>query len=184
MIQTTLAQQRIPNENGHEIQVQEVYPVVDDIIARYQGIKGALIPVLQSAQNLLGYLPKEMLMHISEKLDIPYSEIAGVVTFYSLFTTIPRGKHTIRVCLGTACYVRGGKDVLHAISRELSIEVGQTTEDRLFSLEIGRCFGACGLAPVVMIDETVYQRVKPSRIKDLLQPYQQEAIKEAGDDQE
>lgn len=183
-MQTTLAEQRDSIERGHEIQVEEVFPVIDDIIVRYRGIKGALIPVLQSAQNLLGYLPKEMLIHISEKLDIPYSEIAGVVTFYSLFTTTARGKHTIRVCLGTACYVRGGKDVLEAISKELAIEVGQTTEDRLFSLEIGRCFGACGLAPVVMVDETVHQRVKPSRIKELLYPYREEAQEEVGDGQE
>ncbi|MDD3822299.1 MAG: NAD(P)H-dependent oxidoreductase subunit E [Sphaerochaetaceae bacterium] len=151
--------------------MQDVIPIIDDIIGRYRGTRGALIPVLQSAQNLLGYLPKEVLIHISDQLDIPYSEVAGVVTFYSFFTTVPRGKHTVRVCLGTACYVRGGKEVLDAISKELRIEVGQTTEDRLFSLEIGRCFGACGLAPVVMIDETVFQRVKPSRIRALLDPY-------------
>jgi NADH:ubiquinone oxidoreductase subunit E len=155
----------------HETGVQDVIPIIDDIIGRYRGTRGALIPVLQSAQNLLGYLPKEVLIHISDQLDIPYSEVAGVVTFYSFFTTVPRGKHTVRVCLGTACYVRGGKEVLDAISKELRIEVGQTTEDRLFSLEIGRCFGACGLAPVVMIDETVFQRVKPSRIRALLDPY-------------
>jgi NADH-quinone oxidoreductase E subunit len=152
--------------------MKDVLPIIDDIIARYRDAKGALIPVLQSAQNLLGYLPKEMLMHISEALSIPYSEVAGVVTFYSFFTTIPRGKHTVRVCLGTACYVRGGKDVLDALVKELGIEVGQTTDDRQFSLEIGRCFGACGLAPVVMIDDNVHQQVKPSRIKELLEPYQ------------
>lgn len=178
-MQTTMATQPGSPTIGHEIEWADVIPVIDDIITRYRGVKGALIPVLQSAQNLLGYLPKEILIHISEKLDIPYSEVAGVVTFYSLFTTTAKGKHTIRVCLGTACYVRGGKDVLEAISNELSIEVGQTTEDRMFSLEIGRCFGACGLAPVVMIDETVHQRVKPSRIKELLQSYRNVEDEEA-----
>lgn len=157
-----------------EMSAQDIMPVLDDIIERYRSIGGALIPVLQSAQNLLGYLPREVLVHVSDALDIPYSEVAGVVTFYSFFTTTPRGKHTVRVCLGTACYVRGGKEVLEAISRELGIEVGQTTEDRQFSLEIGRCFGACGLAPVVMIDDDVHQRVKPSRIKALLDPYRQQ----------
>lgn len=167
----------------HKMKMEDVVPVINDIIERYRGTKGALIPVLQSTQNLLGHLPKEMLIHISEQLDIPYSEVAGVVTFYSFFTTTPRGKHTIRVCLGTACYVRGGKEVLGAISKELHIEVGQTTEDRQFSLEIGRCFGACGLAPVVMIDDMVFQRVKPSRIKQLLEPYY-EATQEGEDDGE
>jgi len=183
MMQTTVSETRVPIEGGHEIRMEDVLPVVDDIIGRYRGTKGALIPVLQSAQNFLGYLPKELLVHISEKLDIPYSEIAGVVTFYSFFTTSARGKHTVRVCLGTACYVRGGKEVLDAISKELKIDVGQTTEDRLFSLEIGRCFGACGLAPVVMIDDTVHQRVKPSRIKELLAPYREDN-NETGEDED
>lgn len=162
----------------HEESLQDVIPIIDDIIERYRGTRGALIPVLQSAQNLLGYLPKELLIHISGALDIPYSEVAGVVTFYSFFTTVPRGVHTVRVCLGTACYVRGGKEVLDAIRKELHIEVGQTTENRQFSLEIGRCFGACGLAPVVMIDETVFQRVKPSRIRQLLDPFRVVASEE------
>ncbi len=154
-----------------ELQIEDVIPVIDDIIAQKQGERGSLIPVLQSTQNLLGYLPKPILVHISEKLAIPYSEVAGVVTFYSFFSTTPRGKHTIRVCMGTACYVRGGKEVLEALSKELKIGVGETTADGLFSLEVGRCFGACGLAPVVMVDEDVHQRVKESQIKSLLEPY-------------
>ncbi len=157
-----------------ELQIEDVIPVIDDIIAQKQGERGSLIPVLQSTQNLLGYLPKPILIHISEKLEIPYSEVAGVVTFYSFFSTTPRGKHTIRVCMGTACYVRGGKEVLEALSKELKIGVGETTADGLFSLEVGRCFGACGLAPVVMVDEDVHQRVKESQIKSLLEPYLEE----------
>ncbi|NLA92763.1 MAG: NAD(P)H-dependent oxidoreductase subunit E, partial [Spirochaetales bacterium] len=117
-----------------ELQIEDVIPVIDDIIAQKQGERGSLIPVLQSTQNLLGYLPKPILVHISEKLAIPYSEVAGVVTFYSFFSTTPRGKHTIRVCMGTACYVRGGKEVLEALSKELKIGVGETTADGLFSL--------------------------------------------------
>jgi NADH:ubiquinone oxidoreductase subunit E len=163
-----------------ELQIEDVIPVIDDIIAQKQGERGSLIPVLQSTQNLLGYLPKPILVHISEKLEIPYSEVAGVVTFYSFFSTTPRGKHTIRVCMGTACYVRGGKEVLEALSKELKIGVGETTEDGLFSLEVGRCFGACGLAPVVMVDEDVHQRVKESQIKNLLEPY----LEEGGEDDE
>jgi len=171
MTQSSTAEYKQTAPSEHDLTVRDALPVIDDIIERYQSTKGALIPVLQSTQNLLGYLPKEVLIHISDKLDIPYSEIAGVVTFYSYFTTVPRGKHTVRVCLGTACYVRGGKEVLDAMSKELGIEVGQTTEDRQFTLEIGRCFGACGLAPVVMIDDAVHQRVKPSRIKQLIDLY-------------
>lgn len=166
-------------EHNCDLSVQQALEILNPIMDRYKGSsQGALIPILQSAQNLLGYLPKEILIHISENLHIPYSEVAGVVTFYSYFTTVARGVHTIRVCLGTACYVRGGKEVLDALRKELHVEVGQTTADKQFTLEIGRCFGACGLAPVVMIDETVHQRVKPSRIKHLLEPYKIEQPQE------
>ncbi|MFA5468855.1 MAG: NADH-quinone oxidoreductase subunit NuoE [Sphaerochaetaceae bacterium] len=179
---THLAQpQSEPVMSSHsELTIEDVMPVIDDIIAHKRGERGALIPVLQATQNLLGYLPKPALAYISEKLDLPYSEVAGVVTFYSFFTTIPRGKHTIRVCMGTACYVRGGKEVLAALSKELKIGVGETTADGLFSLEVGRCFGACGLAPVVMVDDDVHQRVKESQIKQLLEPYLES--KGAGDE--
>jgi len=150
---------------------EEMLVKVDEIIAAFSGVEGALIPILQSAQNMFGYLPETVLKKISAQLKMPYSEVAGVVSFYSYFSTIPRGRNIIRVCLGTACYVRGGKDVLEAIQEYLGIEVGDTTDDRIFSLEIGRCFGACGLAPVVMINDQVYQRVKPARVKDILIPY-------------
>lgn len=147
---------------------------LDHYIDEHLQMKGNLIPVLQHAQLLFGYLPKPVLKHISVRLGISYSEVAGVVTFYSFFSTVPRGKHVVRVCLGTACYVRGGKEVLAAVSSELGIDVGETTEDRLFSLEVGRCFGACGLAPVVMIDDEVHQRVKPAKVKELLAGYKLE----------
>jgi len=149
----------------------ELYSRLDDIIASFADTQGALIPVLQSVQNLFGYLPEKALKHISLELKIPYSEVSGVVTFYSYFSTVPRGKNIVRVCLGTACYVRGGKEVLEAFKKQLDIEVGDTTEDRMFSLEVGRCFGACGLAPVVLVNDDVHQRVKPSKIKELLTPY-------------
>ena len=113
----------------------------------YAAVPGAPIPVLQIAQAMFGYLPEEALKKIALALDKPYSEVAGVVGFYSFFTTVPRGKHLVRVCLGTACYVRGGKQVLAALKDVLRIEVGETSSDRLFSLDVGRCFGACGLAP-------------------------------------
>jgi NADH:ubiquinone oxidoreductase subunit E len=142
---------------------------------------GALIPVLQHAQNLYGYLPESVLRHISTRLKVPFSEVTGVVTFYSYFSTIPRGENIIRVCLGTACYVRGGKEVLEGFRGSLGIDVGETTEDRQFSLEVGRCFGACGLAPVVMINDDVHQRVRPTRINEILAQYRQEKEAEDGE---
>ncbi|MCF7928874.1 MAG: NAD(P)H-dependent oxidoreductase subunit E [Spirochaetales bacterium] len=149
---------------------------LDTVIDGYGSEKGVLIPALQSAQNLYGFLPEKVLKHISKKLNIPYSEVAGVVTFYSYFSTVPRGKYLVRVCLGTACYVRGGKEVLAAIKDYLGIDVGETTQDRKFSLEIGRCFGACSLAPVIMVNDTVHQRVKPERLKELLAPYENDEV--------
>ena len=137
----------------------------------YVGKEGSLIPALQIAQKLFGYLPEEVLKRVSVKLDIPFSEVAGVLSFYSFFSTYPRGKYVVRVCLGTACYVRGAKEVLESLKNELGIDVGQTTNDKIFSLDIGRCFGACGLAPVIMINDDIYQRVKPAKIYDILNKY-------------
>ncbi len=159
----------------------ELMSRLDEIIDEYATIDGALVPVLQIAQNLFGYLPKTVLKHISKRLNIPYSQVSGVVSFYSFFSTTPQGKNVVRVCLGTACYVRGGKEVLSAMQKALGINVGETTEDRVFSLEVGRCFGACGLAPVVMINDNVHQRVKPTKIRELLSPYR-EAKEEGKED--
>lgn len=154
-----------------EVNEDTLYEQLEDIIDQHIGNEGALIPVLQSAQNLFGYLPEAALVRISRRLNKPYSEVAGVVGFYSYFSTIPKGDHTVRVCLGTACYVRGGKEVLKAISEELKIAVGETTSDRKFSLEVGRCFGACGLAPVIMIDDEVFQKVKPAKVGELINSF-------------
>lgn len=150
---------------------EELLVRLDDLLTSYRDTPGALIPVLQMAQAMFGYLPERALKRISLALNKPYSEVAGVVGFYSYFTTVPRGKHLVRVCLGTACYVRGGKEVLQALKSALNIEVGETTSDRNFSLDVGRCFGACGLAPVIMIDEDVHQSVKPAKIAKILEPY-------------
>jgi NADH:ubiquinone oxidoreductase subunit E len=127
--------------------------------------------VLQIAQGIFGFLPEDVLKRVALKMGKSYSEVAGVVGFYSFFSTVPRGKHLVRVCLGTACYVRGGKLVLEALKDELGIDVGGTTPDGLFSLEVARCFGACGLAPTIMIDEDVHQRVKPLRLRAILDQY-------------
>ena len=164
-----------------EVPEEELLDRLEEIIGEYRDKPGALIPVLQIAQGIFGYLPENALKRISLGLGKSYSEVAGVVGFYSFFSTVPRGRHLIRVCLGTACYVRGGKRVLDNLKQELKIEVGGTTEDRLFSLEVARCFGACGLAPTIMIDEEVYQRVKPQRIRAILDQYRNHegATKEA-----
>lgn len=158
-----------------EVSEQELYARLDASLAEYKNKSGGLIPVLQIAQGIFGYLPKEVLKYIAAALNKPYSEVAGVVSFYSFFSTNPKGKYTIRVCLGTACYVRGGKDILEALKKELKIDVGETTEDRLFSLEVGRCFGSCGLAPVILVNEDVHRRVKVSKIGELLGQYKGEA---------
>lgn len=144
-----------------------------EILRAYPVEPGSLIPLLQTAQRMLGYLPAQVLKQIAAKLDKPYSEVAGVVSFYSFFSITPKGKHLIRVCLGTSCYVRGGKEVLEACKKQLNIDVGQTTEDRLFSLDVGRCFGACGLAPVMLVNDTVHQRVKPSKIGEIFSYYKE-----------
>jgi NADH:ubiquinone oxidoreductase subunit E len=164
---------------GEEASEEELLARLDEVIERYETKPGALIPVLQTAQAIFGYLPEVALKRVALGLHKPYSEVAGVVSFYSFFSTVPRGKHVIRVCLGTACYVRGGLQVLDAIRAKLGIEVGETTEDRQFSLEVARCFGACGLAPAVSIDDEVHRRVRPARVGQMLAPYyEQEEVTE------
>jgi NADH:ubiquinone oxidoreductase subunit E len=163
-----------PSPHCQEASEEELERRLDEVLQEYADVPGALIPVLQIAQALFGYLPEAALRKISMALGKPYSEVAGVVGFYSFFTTVPRGRHLVRVCLGTACYVRGGKQVLAALKDLLRIEVGETTPDRLFSLDVGRCFGACGLAPVILIDDDVHQRVKPARLSRILDPYRPE----------
>ena len=156
---------------SEELTEEQMIEKIDSILMDYTDKPGALVPVLQIAQSMLGYLPDSVLKHISVKLEKPYSEVAGVVSFYSFFSTVPRGKYLVRVCLGTACYVRGGKEVLESLKKELGIGVGETTDDKLFSLDVGRCFGACGLAPVIMINDVVHQRVKPAKVYDILDQY-------------
>ena len=157
--------------NSQELTEEQMVDQLDGMLDGHVGKDGALIPALQQAQKTFGSLPIAGLKKISLILDVSYSEVAGVVSFYSFFSTVPRGKYIVRVCLGTACYVRGGKEVLAAFQRELGIGVGDTTEDRQFSLDVGRCFGACGLAPVIMVNDDVHQRVKPSKVAELLNSY-------------
>ncbi len=158
-----------------EASEEELLARLDEVIDRYEDKPGALIPVLQQAQGIFGYLPEVALKRIAKRMNKPYSEVAGVVSFYSFFSTVPRGRNLIRVCLGTACYVRGGMAVLDALRKELGIDVGETTEDREFSLEVARCFGACGLAPVLTVNDIVHHRVKPQRVSEILVQYAPEA---------
>ena len=148
---------------------------LDGVLAEYRDKPGALIPVLQTVQELFGYLPEAALRRIARGLQKSYSEVAGVVSFYSFFSTAPRGRFLVRVCMGTACYVRGGKQVLDTMKGVLGIDVGDTTGDGLFSLGVARCFGACGLSPVLTINDDVHQRVKPNKIKGILDQYRMEA---------
>jgi NADH:ubiquinone oxidoreductase subunit E len=150
----------------------EVISEVDAIIKSHQKKKGALIPVLAACQEVVGYLPVELQEYIGQSLNIPGSDIYGVVTFYSFFTMFPKGRHTIKVCLGTACYVRGSKQVLEKISSVFKIGVGETTEDRRFSLEAVRCLGACGLAPVVVVGDDTHGGVTPGGILEILDRYE------------
>jgi NADH:ubiquinone oxidoreductase subunit E len=144
---------------------------LNKIIEKHKGKPGGLIPVLEEAQVALEYLPVSVQKKIARELNLPLSRVYGVVTFYSFFTMTPRGKHTVRVCLGTACYVRGGKAIAESLRKEFGIDEGETTPDRMFTFESVRCLGACGLGPVVVVDEDVHGRVKPSKVKEILNQY-------------
>ena len=144
---------------------------LDAVVEKYKGRPGGLIPALEEAQMILEYLPMPVQKRISAGLNIPLAQIYGVVTFYSFFTMTPRGKHTVRVCLGTACYVRGGKTIAESLVKQFGVEEGGTTEDRMFTYETVRCLGACGLGPVVVVDENVHGKVKPAKVKEMLAKY-------------
>ena len=151
---------------------QEQLQQVDAIIETYYGKPGSLIPVLEEVQGVLGYLPNEIQQRIAQGLNLPHSQVFGVVTFYSFFTMVPRGRHIIRVCMGTACYVRRGKKNLDRLVKDLGIDAGGTTPDRRFSLETVRCVGACGLAPLIVIDEDTYKQVQDKDIDKMLAKYE------------
>ena len=150
---------------------QEKYAQLDKIIAANKGQEGAVMRTLQSAQDLFGHVPKDVQIRIAEGLGTTLSEVYGVATFYSQFALDPRGEYVIGVCLGTACYVKGSQKVLDRLSEELGIPVGGTTRDGLFTLNATRCLGACGLAPVMMINDDVYGRLTPDQIPDIIAKY-------------
>lgn len=144
---------------------------LDNVIKEYRNKPGSAIPVLQRAQGIVGYLPPVIQKRISRGLNIPEAEIHSIVSFYSFFTMKPRGEHTIRVCLGTACYVKGIEAVIEKLKDVLKIKVGETTEDRKFSLETVRCLGACGLAPTMVIGEDTYAALTPKKAVESLSRY-------------
>ena len=141
------------------------------VIAEYKDQPGATMPVLQAAQEIFGYLPEEVQIMVAEGLGIPLSEVYGVASFYAQFTLNPKGKYQISLCLGTACYVKGAADVLAAVEKKLDIKPGSITPDGKFSLDACRCIGACGLAPVMMINEDVYGRLTPDQVGPILDKY-------------
>ncbi len=137
----------------------------------HRGEKGALMPVLQEAQAIYGYLPVEVQTQIAEGLNLPLAEVFGVATFYSQFSLKPKGKHKISVCLGTACYVKGSDKILEAVEKQLGISCGECTPDRKFSIESCRCVGACGLAPVMIVDGEVYGKLNAKDVPGILETY-------------
>ena len=142
------------------------------LLDKYRGTKGSVIPVLQQAQDIFGYLPKDVLIHISKEINVPISQIYGVVTFYAQFHLAPRGENIVRSCQGTACHVRGAKAVLAAIKEKLGLKDGQvTTPDLKFTLETVACIGACGLAPVFMVNDETHGRLTPESVGPILDKY-------------
>ena len=151
---------------------QEKYQQLQAVIDAKKGTKGALMPVMQEAQAIFGYLPKEVQQFIADGLGVTLSEVYGVATFYAQFVLEPQGEHVIGVCLGTACYVKGAQAILDRIQRKLGIEVGGVTPDGRFSLEATRCVGACGLAPVFTVGDDVYGKLSPDEAEAVLAKYQ------------
>jgi formate dehydrogenase (NAD+, ferredoxin) subunit C len=155
-----------------DMEFKEKLNKLDSIINELKDQQGALMPILNETQELFGYLPEEAQKKISVALDISMAEIYGVATFYSRFTLKPRGKYTIGLCLGTACYVKNAQGIMDKIKKEIKIAAGETTQDGLFTLEATRCIGCCGLAPVMTIGDDVYGKIVPEDVSDIIKKYQ------------
>jgi len=144
---------------------------VNEIIQRYSGDKSYLVPILQDCQKEFNYLPKDALCAVSTRLNVPISRVYEVVTFYKAFSLKPKGRYQLSLCLGTACHVRGAELIAGNIESILGIKEGETTADRRFTFESVRCLGACGLGPVIVVNEDVHGRMKPTKVKDVLNQY-------------
>lgn len=158
-------------ESEKEAEAAKKYTELDQVIARYSSEPGQLIRILQKAQDIFGYLPEEVQAYIAEKTETPVAEVNGVVTFYSLFSSEPKGKHVLNICLGTACYVKGAQEVMSAIKRDLKIDEGETTADGFFTLKSTRCVGACGLAPILITDGDVHGQIGPKDAAKIIDRY-------------
>ncbi|HAJ95736.1 MAG TPA: NAD(P)H-dependent oxidoreductase subunit E [Actinobacteria bacterium] len=144
---------------------------VEEIISKYEKSRSSIIPALQQIQDTIGFLPLDVQIKVASGIGVPEKDVYGVVTFYSFFTMTPRGKYNIRVCMGTACFVKGAGKIVENISKEFNIKPGETTLDRNYSLQINRCLGACGIAPVIVINDKVYQKVDPQKAIDIIYTY-------------
>jgi len=159
---TVEAKEKIPEEHSQ---------AVNELLSIYKGNPGALIPILQKVQDIVGYLPKDAMIRIADALNTSLSKVYGVATFYSQFHIKPRGQHIVRVCQGTACHVLGASEVMDKFKEHLNTSPGETTEDGKFTLESVACIGACGLAPVITIDDKTHGKLSPDRVEELLQNY-------------
>jgi NADH-quinone oxidoreductase subunit E len=155
------------------LQVAETRSVIDQIIDEYKTIPGSTMVILNELQSQIGYITPAMQAYTAQKLNVPLGTIHGVVTFYSFFTTQPRGKHTVKFCMGTACYVGGMQQLIDKAKQLTSTEMGNTTEDGAITLEVCRCVGACSQAPVIVVDEEVLGRVKPNKVPQVLRKLQE-----------
>ena len=152
---------------------QEKFAALQQVIDELKDEQGALMPIMQRAQDIFGYLPEDVQHYIAKALDIPVSDVYGVATFYAQFNLEPKGKYIISVCMGTACYVKGSQQVLDKLEEVLGVPAGRTTKDGLFTLNATRCLGACGLAPVMMVNDDVYGRLTPDQVPDIIAKYRQ-----------
>ncbi|RLD11554.1 MAG: NAD(P)H-dependent oxidoreductase subunit E [Chlamydiae bacterium] len=156
----------------NEKENKELYKQLDELIKENKDLPGPLIQILHGAQGIFGYLPIDVLNYVADKLKKPSSEVYGVATFYHLFHLKPKGKYQFKVCLGTACYIRGGKMIVDVIKENLGIDMGEVTENMMFSLEAVRCIGACGLAPVMMVNDKVYDKlISPAKVRAIIDEY-------------
>lgn len=150
---------------------EEQYRLLKQVIEDFHADENNLIQILHMAQAIFGHLPFKVQQYIAGEMDIPLSWVSGVITFYSFFSTQPKGRHTIQICLGTACYVRGGKKIVEKLQELLGVGVGETTKDGRFSLQVMRCIGACGLAPAISIGGKVFKRVNANKLREILDQF-------------
>ncbi len=158
------------------MQEEKLSDDIKNIVKKWEGKKGSLIMILHDIQNLYGYVPRATSLQLSKYMDVPLARIYEVITFYHFFKLQQPGKHMVQVCMGTACYLKGASELLHELRDILGVREGGTSKDGLFQLEVVRCLGCCGLAPVMKIDEKVYSKVKKDRVADIIAEYEEEQV--------